>query len=188
MAWLRRATVLGAAAAGVAAGYAGVVTGAVTVDTGWGRRMRALGPQTVEIAASRETVFEVIAQPYLGRTTRAMREKVRVLERGEDIVLAAHYTPVAGGRLTTTTVETVRFERPHRVAFRLLRGPVPHVTETFDLTEHTGGTRLEYRGELGTDGGPIGARWGTLVARSWDATVAATLADIRREAEHRARR
>lgn len=56
-----------------------------------------LGPQPVDIAAPREAVFDVIAQPYLGRTTRAMREKVRVLERGSDMVLAAHFTPVAGG-------------------------------------------------------------------------------------------
>jgi hypothetical protein len=47
------------------------------------------------------------------------------------MVLAAHYTTT--GRLTTTTVETVRFQRPHLVTFRLLRGPVPHVLETFEL-------------------------------------------------------
>ena len=47
------------------------------------------------------------------------------------MVLAAHYT--RSGRLTTTTVETVRFERPERIWFRLLRGPVPHVLERFEL-------------------------------------------------------
>ena len=29
--------------------------------------------------------------------------------------------------------ETVRFERPHRVSFRLVKGPVPHVLERFEL-------------------------------------------------------
>ncbi|MET7297981.1 hypothetical protein [Embleya sp. NPDC005575] len=58
-----------------------------------------------------------------------MREKVRVPERGTDMVLAAHATPVPGGRLTATTTETVRFTRPDRVGFRLVRGPVPTVVE-----------------------------------------------------------
>jgi len=41
-------------------------------------------------------------------------------------------------------VETVRFTRPGRVDFRLVRGPVPHVVEAFVLTEQPdgAGTRL----------------------------------------------
>jgi hypothetical protein len=38
------------------------------------------------------------------------------------MVLAAHFTPVKCG--VTTTLETVRFERPNRIDFRLVRGPV----------------------------------------------------------------
>jgi len=64
----------------------------------------------------------VIAAPYLGRTPRAMAGKLRVLERGTDMVLAEHYNPVHGGRLTATMVETVTFDRPRRVVFRLVRG------------------------------------------------------------------
>jgi hypothetical protein len=60
-----------------------------------------------------------------------LADKVRVLERGSDLVLAAHLTPL-GGRLglVAQTVETVRFTRPERVDFRLVRGPVPHVVAT----------------------------------------------------------
>jgi hypothetical protein len=50
------------------------------------------------VAAPRETVFDLIAGPYLDRTPRALADKVRVLERGSDMVLAAHFTPL-GGRL-----------------------------------------------------------------------------------------
>src|SRR5204863_441500 len=82
--------------------------------------------------------------------------------------------PVGTG-LTATTVETVRFERPERVAFRLLRGPVPHVLETFELREAQGETEVEYRGELGTDLWDVGRLWGTVVARPWEQAVAATL-------------
>lgn len=178
----------GCGGGGIAAGYLGLVSGALPLDLGVGRRSRPLGPQTVDIEAPREVVFDVIAQPYLGRSTRAMREKVRVLEGGSDMVLAAHHTPVAGGRLTATTVETVRFTRPERVDFRLVRGPVPAVTESFELGEHGLGTRLEYTGELDTDLWLLGQWWGGLVAPRWEAAVAGSLAAVKEEAERRARR
>ncbi|WP_267241651.1 SRPBCC family protein [Streptomyces sp. PR69] len=187
----RVAAVAGAAVGGVAAAaYAGLVTGAAPLDVGAGRRLRPLGPQSVDIRAPREVVFDVIAQPYLGRATRAMRKKVEVLERGVDLVLAAHFTPVAGGRLTARTVETVHFTRPERVGFRLVRGPVPYVVESFELSPlgEEGRTRLLYTGELGTDLWGLGQWWGGLVAPRWEATVAASLTAVREEAERRARR
>jgi hypothetical protein len=128
---------VGAALAGV--GYRLVVSGELTLDTSLGRTSRPLGPITVAIAASREEVFEVISAPYLGRTPRALAGEVTVLERGSDMVLAAHRTPVRG-RLVTTTVETVRFTAPATVDFRLLRGPVPYVVERFALHDDAGAT------------------------------------------------
>ena len=56
------------------------VTGRLTLDLGWGRTLRPLGPITIDVQAPVETVFDVIAQPYLGRATHAMNEKVKVLE------------------------------------------------------------------------------------------------------------
>jgi hypothetical protein len=165
------------------------VTGACPIDLRIGRRVRPLGPQLVDIAAPREVVFDVIAQPYQGRASRALADKLRVLERGSDMVLAAHFTPL-GGRLglVAQTVETVRFTRPERVDFRLVRGPVPHVVEAFVLTEQAGGasTRLAYHGEIGTDLWRMGQRWCALVARRWEQTVAASLAAVKAEAERRA--
>ena len=176
--------------AGVAAaGYVGLVTGACPIDLGVGRRVRPLGPQLVDMAAPREVVFDVIAEPYLGRAPRALADKLRVLERGNDMVLAAHFTPL-GGRLglVAQTVETVRFTRPERVEFRLVRGPVPHVLEAFVLTEQAGGasTRLAYHGEIGADLWRVGQRWCALVAGRWEQTVAASLAGVKAEAERRA--
>jgi hypothetical protein len=172
-------------AAGVGAlVWALVVRGSLNLDLGVRRRLRPLGPITLRLAAPRESVFDVIAAPYLGRTPRALRSKLDVLERGEDVVLAAHHTPAYG--LTATTVETVRFERPERVHFRLVRGPVPHVRETFELHEVADGTELVYSGELGTDLWLAGQLWGTAVARTWEATVRSSLEGIRAEAERRA--
>lgn len=176
-----------AAAGALGAGYLGLVTGAVPVDLGLGRRTRPLGPFGVDIRAPAEVVFDVLSEPYLGRRTRAVAEKIEILERGRDMVLAAHRTPVRG-RLVATTVETVRFTRPERVDFRLTRGPVPHVVEQFLLTSTAEGTRLDYTGELGTDLWAVGARWGELVAGPWERTVRVTFDAVRAEAERRAAR
>jgi polyketide cyclase/dehydrase/lipid transport protein len=182
---MRRALATGGGLAGALAGYVLVVRGALTLDLGVGRRIRPLGPLQVVISAPRETVFDVIATPYLGRTPRALGAELEVLERGSDMVLAAHFTALGGG-LTATTVETVRFERPDRVSFRLLRGPVPHVLESFELRAADNGTELEYRGELGTDLWGLGAWWGGQVAGRWVRTVEGSLARVRAEAERRA--
>ncbi len=176
-----RATCLGA---GAGAGCLLAIRGSLTLDIGIGRRIRPLGPIRIPIGAPRETVFDVIASPYLAKTPRAMADKLHVLERSTDMVLAAHFTPTPLGN--ATTVETVRFERPARVSFRLLRGPVPHVTETFELEPTPDGTELVYRGELGTDLWFIGARWGDAVAHIWEQTVQQSLDRIHDEAQRRA--
>jgi hypothetical protein len=187
----RRVGIVSAAAAGgMLAGigaYLGLVTAAVPVDLGIGRRIRPLGPMTVRVAAPREVLYDVLVAPYSGRTTRALLEKVQVLERGTDMLLAAHYTPLRG-RLRATTVETVRFTRPERVDFRLVRGPVPHVVESFRLDDDGDGTVLVYSGELGTDLWAFGQRWGDLVATKWHAAARESLDAARVEAERRHRR
>lgn len=178
---------IAAATGALGASYLGLVTGAVPLDLGLGRRTCPLGPFGVDIQAPRDTVFDILSEPYRGRQTRAVAEKIRILERGRDIVLAAHRTPVRG-QLVATTVETVRFTRPDRVDFRLTRGPVPHVVEQFVLTATAEGTRLDYTGELRTDLWAVGARWGELVAGPWEHTVRATFAAVKSEAERRGAR
>jgi hypothetical protein len=177
------ACVSAAAAAGL---YGALVRGSLTVDLGLGRNLRPLGPFTVHVNAPREVVFDVIAAPYLRRTPRALRGKLEVVERGTDMVLAAHFTNV--GRLVATTLETVRFEPPAAIHFRLVRGPVPHVVERFVLSEEGSQTDLEYAGELGTDLWALGRWWGDRVAPRWEAAVRGSLAAVKTEAERRASR
>jgi hypothetical protein len=98
--------------------------GALTVDLDVGRRVRPLGPLVQTMRAPQDVVFEVIAAPYLGRTPRALADKLQVWERGGDMVLAAHLTPVKCGM--TTTLETVRFQPPR--ADRLPARPRPGAT------------------------------------------------------------
>ena len=179
--------VLLAAGAGLGVvAYVLLVRGSLTLDLGIGRTVRPLGPFTWNIAAPRELVFDVISAPYLGTTPRALERKLRVLVRGEDMVLAEHFTSV--GPLVTTTLETVRFEPPERVHFRLVRGPVPYVIEYFFLRETHEGTELEYSGELGTDLWALGRFWGALVAHRWETAVRGSLTAVKAEAERRAAR
>lgn len=86
----------------------------------------------------------------------------------------------------TTTLETVRFTPPERIDFRVVRGPVPHVAESFHLDATDSGTRLTWQGELGTDFWSPGAWWGERVARQWEKAVRRSLAAIAAEAERRA--
>jgi hypothetical protein len=183
---LVRAAVL--SAVGFLAGravYRAVAHGDLTLDTGIGRRVRPLGPLDFEIAAPREIVFDVMAHPYLHKTQRALRSELAVWERGTDMVLAAHFTDVRCG--TTTTVETVRFERPESIRFRVVRGPVPHVVESFVLLESEGGTRLRWQGELGTDFWAAGSWWGKRVGRQWERAVRTSIREVAAEAERRVR-
>lgn len=146
----------------------------------WWRLARPLGPLTVRIAAPRERVFEMIRVPYgTERVPRELREKVRVLERRDGAVLAAHRTKV--GPFIAVTVETVTFAPPERVDFELVRGPVAAVTERFALVAIDGGraTELRYTGELVTEGWLVGAAWGALVARYWEGTVARAIASLK---------
>ncbi len=177
------------AAAAVAAGrgaYRALVDGRLTLDLGVGRRTRPLGPRTWTIAAPRELVFDVLAAPYAERPPRALREKVQIWERSGDAVLAAHVTHVRGRPVRT--VELVRLGSPGRIDFRLLRGPVPHVDESFELEEQDGTTILTWRGELGTDLGPVGAWWGDRVAAAWERAVSASVEAAGEAAEARAGR
>lgn len=77
--------------------YRTYARGELTLDTGIGRRLRELGPVAFDIAAPRETVFDVVAAPYLGKTPRALHDELEVWERGSDMVLAAHFTQVRCG-------------------------------------------------------------------------------------------
>ena len=170
---------------GVRRAYRVLARGELTLDLGVGRRTQPLGPLAQTIAAPPEVVFDVIAAPYLGRTPRALADKLQVWERGSDMVLAAHFTQVKCG--TTTTLETVRFKRPGRIDFRLVRGPVPHLVESFLLEARDDGTVFRWQGELGTDGWQLGELWGRIVGRAWTHAVEDSIRQVATEAERRAR-
>lgn len=161
-----------AAGASTAAGAAFLMSrGRLSLDVGWGRSIHLLGPIAVSIAAPRDLVF--------------LREKLAVLERADDMVVAEHRTKLPW--MDAITVESVRFQRPERVSFRLLRGPVPYVVEEFVLKEQGDGTLFTYRGELGADLWLLGRFYGGRVVRpAWERVVRASIEDIKAATEQRA--
>jgi hypothetical protein len=160
------------------------LSGRLTLDLGWGRSTHPLGPIEVMVDAPRDVVYEVVAAPYLGHTPRELRGELEVLERGVDLVVAAHHTRLS--RFTSTTVESVRFQAPERISFRLLRGVAPSVTEEFTFEETDGGTAFRYRGELAIDFWVLGRMAGRrLVAPTWERVVRRHMAHVKEIAEGR---
>jgi hypothetical protein len=159
--------------------------GWLTLDLGWGRTLRPVGPIVSRIRASPELVFEQISAPYLGRTPSALQGRIEVLDRSDRLVVAAHRTKLRW--FESITVESVAFEPPIRIGFRHLRGPVPHAVEAFVLHEEAGSTRLEYRGELGVDFWWLGRLAGRLwVVPAWEKAVRSSIEHIKGQAEQRA--
>jgi hypothetical protein len=185
----RRGLALAVAAAGAGGLAYGtfilVSRGRLAIDVGWGRSYFPLGPIEVSIAAPRELVFDVIQGAYSERAPTEVKRHIKVTERAGDLVVAEHRTPLKF--LDAVTVETVRFERPSRVEFGLLRGPVPHVHETFELVERDGITKLTYQGTLGADLWLFG-RWygGGVVKPAWERVVAGSLKGVKAQAEAKA--
>lgn len=163
-------------------GFVALVRAVISPDVGIGRREFRLEPIDRRIAARQEQVFDVIAEPYLD--PESVRPTIRVLDRSFDMVLAEHFTPAKYG-LSGKTVETVRFERPSRVTFRLARGPIAGAHETFTLHEVDGATELTYEGTLEADLWSCGQWWAKKVAPVWEGAVKASVERIAEEAERR---
>jgi hypothetical protein len=172
-------------AAGGAAAFFLASRGLMALDLDVGRSVHPLGPITVRIRAPRDLVFEIVAAPYLGKMPASMVGKIEILDRHGDLVVELHRTPLP--LRDAITVESVAFERPERVTFRLLRGPVPYVREEFLLEERDGETEFTYTGELGADLWALGRLYGGRIVKPvWEKVVRESLAQVKAAAEERA--
>ena len=169
----------------VALGFLLLAMGRLHLDLGWGRSFHELGPIEIQIDAPRDRVFGMISEPYLRQNGR--NSGIDVLERGEDLAVAAHHTKIHF--YTAITVEAVKFDAPDRIGFTHLRGPVPHAIEEFVLEDADGATLLRYSGEVGIDfyllGRIAGRRW---VRPEWEKAVRKDLDELRQRAEQLADR
>ncbi len=171
-------------AAGGAAAFFLASRGLMALDLDVGRSVHPLGPLTVRIRAPRDLVFEIVSAPYLGKMPASMEGKIEILDRHGDLVVALHRTRLP--LRDAITVESVAFERPGRVTFKLLRGPVPYVREEFLLEERDGETEFTYTGELGADLWVFGRIYGGRIVKPvWEKVVRDSLAQIKAAAEER---
>ena len=167
-----------------AALFLALAMGRLHLDLGLGRSLHQLGPINATIRAPREIVFEMIAAPYLGRSSAP---GIEVLARSEDLVVARHHTKVH--LYTAQTTEAIDFTPPTRVGFRHLSGPVPHALEEFALEETEAGTELRYSGEIGIDFFILGRMAGRYWVRpQWERVVSDHIEDLKERAEARAAR
>jgi hypothetical protein len=113
----------------------------------------------------------------------ALRRLYRLLASG-----ALTIDVEAGRRLRPLGPLTQTIAAPPEIVFRLVRGSVPHLVESFLLTPTEGGTEFRWQGELGTDGWRLGEWWGRTVARAWTRAVEESLREIAAEAERRSSR
>ena len=97
----RQVLSLGVAATTARWAYDRIVSGQLTLDLGWKRSIRSLGPLSVDVDAPGRDRVRRHRRAVPGRTTHAMAEKLQVVERGSDMVLAEHYTAVGSKRAVT---------------------------------------------------------------------------------------
>jgi hypothetical protein len=124
----------------------------------------------------------VISGPYLGKTPRALGDKLEVLERGSDLVLA-HFTDVGWG-LTAPPWRPFASSAPSgsRSAWSVGRCRTCSRRSSFAMSA-TGPTSST---AASSDLWALGKWWGARVARRWEETVAASVQAVRVEAERRA--
>lgn len=112
-----------------------------------------LGPQSTVIRAACELCFEVVAAA--GRTLRDVSDTEKIVEfrssyRGREVV----------------TVERVLLERPTRITYEWLKGPLAEVHETISFSYAGGNTTLTYAGWFLPRPGTLGRLTGRLVVKS----------------------
>ena len=142
------------AGAAIAGGVVGVVTGALAIDLGVGRRTRALGPKPSQVGACGEEVFDVIGRRYLLASPRPPLRAA--LERG---------TAGAGFTARRCVADLVqprsrRSGSPGR-AGGLPAGPWPSTARCRAVhpDRFETGTHLTYEGELAADLWRLGQLW-----------------------------
>lgn len=128
------------------------------------------------VRAPQELCFEVVAAA--GRKLRDVSDTEKIVEfrtknRGREVI----------------TVERLLLERPNRITYEWLEGPLPEVSETISFSYADGATTLTYAGSFAVRGGALRR----LIGRLWikpvfDRLVREHLEEAKDIAERRAAR
>lgn len=136
-----------------------------------------LSRQAITVAAPRELCFDVVATA--GRKLEDVSETEKIVEFKSDYL----------GR-AVTTIERVVLERPDRISYEWLEGPLPEVRESISFREQPdGATELIYDGWFAPGRGVVGWLVGRFkIKRIFDQLVREHLDQARELAERRAAR
>ena len=106
-----------------------------------------LNPQSVEIDAPRELVFQMLSSFRRGRIAGDNAESTRLISEDGN-VKTVEFTTKAGP-FSYRTLEEVTLHRPERIEFKHLEGPLDFSEEEFTLDETPdGGTLLTHTGSF----------------------------------------
>ncbi len=106
-----------------------------------------LSPQSVEIDAPRELVFQMLTAFRRGRIAGDNAESSRLISEDGDTKIVEFTTKA--GLFTYKTVEKVTLYEPERIAFVHLEGPLDFSEEEFALEEtREGGAILTHSGRF----------------------------------------
>lgn len=124
-----------------------------------------LRPQSVEIGAPRELVFQMLSSFRRGRIAGDNAESTRLISEDGNVKMVEFITKA--GLFSYRTLEEVTLHRPEKIEFKHLEGPLDFSEETFTFDDTSdGGTLLTHSGSfiwkhipfLGWFGGVIYAR------------------------------
>ena len=99
-----------------------------------------LSPQSVEIDAPRELVFQMLSSFRRGRVAGDNAESTQLLSEEGNVKTVEFIT--RAGPFTYRTLEEVTLYRPEKIEFRHVEGPLDFSEETFTLEETAGGNTL----------------------------------------------
>lgn len=106
-----------------------------------------VGPVSIDIAAPPALVFQMLAA--IGQGAQTGGERAEILEQDGDEYVCDFWTrisiPVGRDRLVRTR-ERVTVQRPDRIHYEHLDGPVRGLQESIRVEDAPGGSRITYRG------------------------------------------
>ncbi len=106
-----------------------------------------LKPQSVEIDAPRELVFQMLSSFRRGRIAGDNSESTRLISEDGNVKTVEFVT--RAGPFSYRTLEEVTLHRPESIEFKHLEGPLDFSEEEFTLDETSdGGTLLTHSGSF----------------------------------------
>ncbi len=140
------------------------------------------------INAPRELVYQTLSAFGRGKVKFDNNESSRVICRDGDTIIAEFVTKA--GPFRYKSIEKVTLEKPERIAFEHLSGPLAYVQEEFVFNDLDGNTELIHNGEFIWKRIPFFGRLGGLLytKRAFESVIEEHMEQMKQATEARAAR